>query len=34
VQTVVDFSRINIVLVIVNFKPIDIQPLLPNPGGP
>jgi rod shape-determining protein MreC len=34
VQTVVDFSRINIVLVIVNFKPIDIQPLLPNPGAP
>jgi len=34
VQTVLDFSRINIVLVIVNFKPIDITPLLPTPIAP
>jgi rod shape-determining protein MreC len=34
VQTVTDFSQINIVLVIVNFKPIDIAPLLPTPGAP
>jgi rod shape-determining protein MreC len=31
IQPVADFSRINIVLVIVNFKPIDITPLLPSP---
>lgn len=30
VQPVVDFSRIEIVLVIVNFQPIDITPLLPE----
>jgi len=29
VQPVVDFNRLQIVLVIVNFKPIDISPLLP-----
>jgi len=34
VQTVTDFSQLNIVLVIVNFKPIDIAPLLPTPGAP
>jgi len=34
VQAVADFSQINIVLVIVNFKPIDITPLLPTPGAP
>lgn len=34
VQTVTDFSQLNIVLVIVNFKPIDITPLLPTPGAP
>jgi len=31
VQPVVDFNRLQIVLVIVNFKPVDISPLLPNP---
>jgi len=31
IQPVADFSKINIVLVIVNFKPIDITPLLPSP---
>ncbi len=30
VQPVVDFSRLEIVLVIVNFRPIDINPLVPN----
>jgi rod shape-determining protein MreC len=34
VQTMVDFSRINVVLVIVNFQPVDITPLLPIPGAP
>ena len=29
VQPVVDFSRLEIVLVIVNFRPIDITPLVP-----
>jgi rod shape-determining protein MreC len=31
VQPVVDFNRLQIVLVIVNFKPVDISPLLPSP---
>jgi rod shape-determining protein MreC len=31
VQPVVDFNRLQIVLVIVNFKPVDIAPLLPVP---
>lgn len=30
VQPVADFSRIEIVLVIVNFQPVDITPLLPE----
>jgi rod shape-determining protein MreC len=30
VQPVVDFSQLEIVLVIVNFKPVDIVPLIPN----
>lgn len=30
VQPVVDFTRLEIVLVIVNFRPIDISPLVPN----
>jgi rod shape-determining protein MreC len=30
VQPVVDFTRLEIVLVIVNFRPVDISPLLPN----
>lgn len=32
VQPVVDFNRLQIVLVIVNFKPVDIAPLVP--AGP
>jgi rod shape-determining protein MreC len=31
VQPVVDFNRLEIVLVIVNFKPVDITPLVPAP---
>jgi len=34
VQAVADFGKINIVLVIVNFKPIDTGPLIPTPGAP
>lgn len=30
VQSTVDFSRLEIVLVIMNFKPVDIAPLLPQ----
>ncbi|GAB4466711.1 MAG: hypothetical protein Kow0070_29810 [Anaerolineales bacterium] len=29
IQPVVDFNRLQIVLVIVNFKPVDISPLIP-----
>ena len=31
VQPVVDFNRLEIVLIIVNFKPVDISPLIPAP---
>ena len=31
VQPVVDFNRLEIVLVIVNFKPVDFSPLIPVP---
>ncbi len=31
VQPVVDFNRLEIVLVIVNFKPVDFSPLIPTP---
>jgi len=31
VQPVVDFNRLKIVLVIVNFKPVDFSPLIPAP---
>jgi rod shape-determining protein MreC len=31
VQPVVDFNQLKIVLVIVNFKPVDFAPLLPVP---
>jgi rod shape-determining protein MreC len=30
VQPVVDFNRLQIVLIIVNFKPVDITPLVPT----
>lgn len=32
VQPVVDFSRLSIVLVITNFRPVNIQPLIPLPA--
>jgi rod shape-determining protein MreC len=32
VQPVVDFSQLKIVLVIVNFQPVDLSPLIPQPG--
>jgi rod shape-determining protein MreC len=32
VQPVVDFSQVDIVLVITNFRPIDISPLQPREG--
>jgi rod shape-determining protein MreC len=31
VQPVVDFNQLKIVLIIVNFKPVDISPLFPAP---
>ncbi|MCL4560428.1 MAG: rod shape-determining protein MreC [Chloroflexi bacterium] len=31
VQSVVDFSSLKVVLVITNFKPVDIAPLVPTP---
>jgi len=34
VQPVVDFSQLEIVLVITNFQPVDISPLIPTPGVP
>lgn len=32
VQPVVDFAKLEIVLVIVNFRPVELAPLLPAPG--
>jgi rod shape-determining protein MreC len=29
IQPAVDFSRLDIVLVITNFRPVDISPLVP-----
>lgn len=34
VQSVTDFDDLNIVLVIINFDPVDISPLLPNADTP
>lgn len=34
VEPVVDFSELEIVLVIVNFRPVNIAPLIPTPGTP
>jgi len=34
VQPAVDFSQLEIVLIITNFQPIDISPLIPNPNAP
>jgi rod shape-determining protein MreC len=33
IQPVVDFNKLEIVLVITNFKPIEINPLIPIPGA-
>jgi rod shape-determining protein MreC len=32
VQPVVDFSKLEILLVIINFRPVDVEPLIPTPG--
>ena len=34
VEPVVDFSQLEIVLVIVNFRPVNISPLIPSADGP
>jgi rod shape-determining protein MreC len=34
VQPVVDFNNLEIVLIITNFRPVDIAPLIPTPGAP
>ena len=34
VQPVVDFNNLEIVLIITNFRPVDISPLVPTPGTP
>jgi rod shape-determining protein MreC len=34
VQPAVDFSQLDIVLVIMNFQPVDITPLIPTPSTP
>ena len=34
VQPAVDFSQLAIVLIITNFQPVDISPLIPAPGTP
>ncbi len=34
VQTVTDFADLGIVLVITNFDPIDVSPLIPTPAAP
>jgi rod shape-determining protein MreC len=31
IQPEVDFSNLKVVLVITNFKPVDITPLVPQP---
>jgi rod shape-determining protein MreC len=34
IQPVVDFNQLEIVLVITNFRPVDISPLVPTTGAP
>lgn len=34
VQSVVDFNQLEIVLVIINFKPVNVEPLIPPAGAP
>ncbi|MGB6421193.1 MAG: rod shape-determining protein MreC, partial [Anaerolineales bacterium] len=34
VQPVVDFNQLEIVLIITNFRPVDISPFVPTPSAP
>jgi rod shape-determining protein MreC len=34
VQPAVDFSQLSIVLIIINFRPVDVSPLIPTQGSP
>src|SRR4030065_1254174 len=34
VEAAVDFSQLEIVLIIINFQPVDISPLIPSPSTP
>lgn len=34
VQPVVDFTKLEILLIIINFRPVDISPLVPTPVSP
>ena len=34
VQPAIDFSQLDIVLIITNFQPIEISPLIPAPSNP
>ena len=34
IQPVVDFTQLEIILIIVNFRPVDVSPLVPTPGVP
>ena len=34
VQPVMDFNQLEIVLIITNFRPVDISPLVPTPSAP
>jgi rod shape-determining protein MreC len=34
VQPAVDFTQMPIVLIITNFRPVDVSPLIPTPGTP
>jgi rod shape-determining protein MreC len=34
VQPAVDFSQLSIVLIIINFRPVNVSPLIPTPGSP
>jgi rod shape-determining protein MreC len=34
IEPIVNFDQLEIVLLIVNFRPVDIEPLVPTPGAP
>lgn len=34
IQPVVDFSKLEILLIVINFQPVDISPLIPTPVAP